>query len=178
MNQIWRLAVVACVAFPATLVAQEGNEQHDEEAEEHAVAGSEHGEEQGHKNHFAFVLASTQAELENGEREDPRFTLGIDYERRLNKYVGVGGLLDVIVEGQREAIIGVALFLHAGSLKGVIAPGKERVRETGEWESITRFGVGWEFEVSPALTLTPAVQYDVTKEGGTWVIGLAIGRGF
>ena len=169
------LFLALCMAYPSGLVAQEVH------GGEHA-AGSEgegeHGEEHGHhKNHIALFLGSTQAELHHGEREDPQFTLGFDYERRLNNHVVVGGLLDVVLEGHREAILAASLFLHAGSLKGLIAPGVERVRETGDWEFVTRFGVLWEFRVSPSMTLAPVVQYDVTKEGGTWVLGLGIGKG-
>jgi len=142
--------------------------------EEHLEPASEHF----HKNHIALFLGSTQAELEHGEREDPQFTLGLDYERRLTRVVGVGGLIDVVVEGHRDLILGATLFLHAGRLKFLIAPGVELVGDKGDWEFVTRFGVLYEFEVSSALTLAPVVQYDVTEERSTWVVGLGIGKGF
>ena len=75
-------------------------------------------------------------------------------------------------------ILGATLFLHAGRLKFLIAPGVERVGDKGDREFVTRFGVLYEFEVSSALTLSPVVQYDVTEEGSTWVVGLGVGKGF
>jgi hypothetical protein len=170
------LVLALSLAFPMGLTAQE---EHGVEHSAESKEDGEHGEAHGHhKNHVAFFLGSTQAELHHGERDDPQFTLGVDYERRLNEYVGVGALLDAVVEGHREVIIGIPLFLHAGSLKGLIAPGGERVRETGNWEFMTRFGILWEFEISSSWSLAPVVQYDVTEEGGTWVLGLGFGKGF
>ena len=106
------LILVFCLALPGGLRAQE----------EHGV----HGEEHQHKNHIALFIGSTQAEVEHGKRDDPQFTLGLDYERRLTQVVGIGALLDVVLEGHREGIIGVPVFLHAGSLTFQLAPGGER----------------------------------------------------
>ena len=40
-----------------------------------------------------------------------------------------------------------------------------------------RLGAVYNFEVG-TLTLAPALYYDVTEEGGTWVAAVDIGRGF
>lgn len=165
------------VASPGGLAAQEEHGGHAADPEDHAAAVGEHDEEHHHKNHVALFVGSTQAELEHGEREDPQFTLGLDYERRLTPVVGVGAVLDLVLEGQREGILGLPVFLHAGSFTFQIAPGGERIRDGRDWSFVTRLGVLYDFEVG-TMTLAPALFYDFTKEGGTWVVGINIGRGF
>ena len=175
------LLLAVCVAFPGGLVAQEGHGGA-ESNEDHATDG-EHGdvgelvEEHEHKNSIAVFIGATQADMEHGERDDPQFTIGFDYERYLTKVFGVGAILDVVFEGQREGIIAVAGVAHAGSAKFVLAPGGERVRDTGDWEGIVRLGFMWEFPVGK-VHLEPSLFYDVTEEGGAWVLGLTIGKGF
>ncbi len=78
--------------------------------------GGEHGDgHYFHKNHVSMFLGSTQSEKHHGERDDPGFSIGLDYERRLNQAVGVGLLVDWVAEGSREYLIGVPLFLHVGT---------------------------------------------------------------
>ena len=177
------LLLAVCVAFPGGLVAQEGHGGRGAESnEDHATEG-EHGdegelvEEHEHKNSIAVFIGATQADKEHGERDDPQFTIGFDYERYLTKVFGVGAILDVVLEGQREGILAVAGVAHAGSAKFVLAPGGERVRDTGDWEGIVRLGFMWEFPVGK-VHLEPSLFYDVTEEGDAWVLGLTIGKGF
>jgi len=175
---LFLLTLIICVGFPGGLVAQEHGKEHGEEHDgmegEHEEG---HGEEHEHKNHIALFIGSTQAEDEHGERDDPQFTLGLDYERRLTRIFGLGALLDVVVEGHREAIVGVAGVFHAGRAEFVVAPAGERVRDTGDWEAVVRLGFLFEFEAG-RVALKPSLYYDETEEGGTLVLGLTISKGF
>ena len=172
------LVLAICMALPGGLVAQEDRGEHAAESEDHAAAEGEHGEAHEHKNHIALFIGSTQAEIEHGERDDPQFTLGIDYERRLTPIFGVGALLDLVLEGHREGIVGIPLFLHAGNLVFEVAPAGERIRDTGEWAALLRLGVLYEFEIGSNTAVFPSAFYDVTEEGGTWVLGGTVGWGF
>jgi hypothetical protein len=163
------LAAAIYLASPNSIRAQEAD--HNEHGAE-----AEHGEEH-HKNTFSVFFGSTQAELHHGERDDPQFTLGFDYERRLNSVFGVGALVDFVLEGHREAIVAAAVIAHAGFAKFMVAPGVERVRETGDMESIIRFGLMYGFPAGK-VHLEPSVFYDATEKGGTWVLGLTIGHGW
>lgn len=171
----------------------------EEHGEEHAEGGEAHegGEEHHfHKNHFAVMIGSTQSVEIHGEehhdeghgdphsevtssggRDDPDFTLGIDYERRLTKLFGIAGLLDFVVEGQREFLFGPLAVLHPfRGAKLWVGPLYEVVRE-GENEWVARVGAGWDFKVGK-VTLTPAANYDITNEHEIWVLGLTIGKGW
>ena len=183
-------------------------ETHEANGEEHEGGeefedGEEHGEEHGeghhfHKNHFAVILSSTEAVEEHGEehngnghgethsegssgKDDPDFTIGFDYERRLSQLIGVGGMIDWVAEGRREFLFGPIGFLHPfkGS-KFWVAPLAERVRETGDWELVWRIGAGWDFPIgkSGKYSIAPNINYDITEEHELWVIGLAIGMGW
>ena len=182
-HSLLAIAIAFSLTVPGSLTAQEGHgapvESEGAESEE---AGSEehgeaHGEEHEFKNSVAIFLGTTQAEREHGERDDPQFTIGFDYERILTKHFGVGGILDFVVEGHREAIVAAAAAFHAGPAKFVLAPGGERVRDSGDWEGIVRFGFMWSFPAGK-IHLEPSLFYDVTGEGGTWVGGLTIGKEF
>lgn len=170
---VFGLSLTACVALPGGLLAQEA--EAGTEAQEHSGHG-EHGEE-FEKNSIAIFIGSTQAEKEDGEREDPQFTFGFDYERRLSKSVGIGALADFVAEGERERIIAVAAVIHAGEAKWILAPGVEYLKDTGDREGVLRLGFMWAF---PAgwVHLEPTVFYDLTEAGSTWVLGLTIGHEF
>ena len=176
-------------------------------AEEHE-GGQEHGGEHGgghhfHKNHFAVLLSATEAIEDHGEahnggehgnghaethsegtssgKDDPDFTIGFDYERRLSQLIGVGGMFDWVVEGRREFLLGPAGILHPfkGS-KFWLAPLAERVRETGNWELVVRIGAGWDIPIgkSGKYSIAPNINYDISDEHQLWVVGVAIGKGF
>lgn len=170
------LLVLLLVAAPLTLGAQEHGEEAGESAEQHGEPVHEGGEHEGfHKNSIAVFLGSTQAEEEHGERDDPQFTLGFDYERRLSEVFGIGAILDLVLEGHREGILAAAGAFHWGEAKFILAPGVERVRDSGDLAGIMRFGLMYSFPAGH-VHLEPSVFYDVTEEGGTWVLGLTIGH--
>ncbi len=173
------LAVLLVVAMPMGLVAQEPGE---EPADHHGEGGDgeggygEGGHGEGfHKNSIAVFLGATQAEKEDGEREDPQFTLGFDYERRLNETFGIGAVLDLVLEGHREGILAASGVMHFGEAKFLLAPGVERVRDSGDLAGVVRLGLMYSFPAG-SVHLEPSLFYDVTEEGGTWVFGLTIGH--
>lgn len=165
------LVLVIGVAAPGAAVA-----------DDHAAAG-EHGDaaEAGHDehhHHISFFVGSTQAEeTHTGDREDPRFTLGVDYERRINQRIGIGGLLDWVAEGEREVLFGVPVFFHAGRrAKFLVAPSVQRARESDESKFVARFGFAYGFQVG-RITLAPVANLDVTHEHEIVVLGLGVGWG-
>ena len=158
--------------------------EHEAAGEEHEGAqehGEEHGEEHHHKNHFAFFIGSTEAEEHHGEKGDPDFTMGVDYERRLNKWFGAGAMLDFVVEGRREYLVGPLFILHAGkNAKLFAAPCYQRVRESDDGASFAfRMGFAWDFYIRKGKnTIFPAIYYDITEEQNFLVLGVGFGLGF
>jgi hypothetical protein len=183
-------------------------EQHEAEGTEHAATadghaeGEEHaaghGEEHHfHKNHFAVFIGSTEGVEQHGEehggnghgevhsegssgssKDDPSFTLGLDYERRFSKLFGFGGMMDWVVEDRREFLLGPIGFLHPfGGAKLFAAPLAERVYDTGDWEFVARVGAAWDFHVGQ-FSVSPTANYDMGEEHDLWVLGVSIGRGW
>ena len=198
------LALVFCLASPMRLVAQEheavGTEQKSS-GEEHEGATGEHKgvegheEEHLHKHHIAVFLGVTEgvephvehhdnghgdphAEESGSDKDDPGTTIGFDYERRFTKLFGFGGMIDWVVEGNREWLIGPIAFLHPfGGAKLYAAPCFEHVRESDSSEFVFRVGASWDFEVGK-FSIGPNLMYDFSEEHDLWVVGIGIGRGF
>lgn len=172
------LALVGVVGAPATLDAQE---THGEPADEAHEAADEHAEEHGehlHANHIAVFVGATEPEEHHGEKEDPDFTLGVDYERRLSRLWGVGGMIDWVVEGRREWLIGPIGFVHPyKGLKFFAAPCYQHIREGAKDEFVFRLGAAWDFEVGK-YSIAPNVIYDFAAEHDFLVLGVTVGRGF
>ncbi len=143
----------------------------------HHTGGDQHEAGHLHKNHFALFLGTTQPD-EHGERTDAAFTVGIDYERRLTKLIGVGFLADVVTGGNREYLVGVPLFLHVGKRgKFQLAPGWHKVDEDQAKGLVWRTGFIWDFEVGKN-TISPSVYYDITEHENLFVLGVGIGQGW
>ena len=143
-----------------------------------AAGDEDHGGGHDHKNHVALFFGSTQAEEHHGEREDPSFTIGMDYERRLTKRFGVGVMADLVVEGNREFLFGIPLFLHAGKgAKLLAAPCVHKLKGDDEYDYVFRAGLVWDFNVGPG-TLAPVVLYDIAEHHDVFVVGLGIGKGW
>jgi hypothetical protein len=183
-NSKWLKVSQLCV-----LVAGAGLCSHswaDSSATQTAEAAAEDGEihestlgvEHHHKNHIALFVGSTEAEVHEGDKEDRDFTLGVDYERRLTKLIGMGGLYDWVAEGRREFLIGMPVFFHPfKASKFQIAPCVQRIREDKEIKYVTRIGFSWGFELSKT-TISPEIFYDITSGQDFIVFGVAFGWGF
>jgi hypothetical protein len=170
------LAVVAVAASPCLVTA--GESESDTAASGDHEAAKEHGESDHHMNHVAFFAGFTEAEEHHGDQGAPDFTIGIDYERRLSKVFGIGVLADWVIENNREYMVGIPIFLHAGRhAKFELAPAVRHVSHSGENQFVFRTGLHWDFHVGK-MSLTPAVFYDFSEGQDFFVFGLGVGKGF
>jgi len=172
------ILAIVCLGNQAPIVAEEQGTQ--EASSEHEGSAEEHGEEHFHKNHVAVFVGSTEAEEHHGEKTDPDFTVGFDYERRFNKLFGAGAMLDFVVEGRREYLVGPLFILHPGmGAKLFAAPCYQSVRESGEDNFVFRSGFGWDFFFGKGkYSVFPSVYYDFAEGQDFLVIGVGFGMGF
>ena len=100
--------LTALVLFPATSIAQE---------EEEAIL----------KNRaYLFVGATVEPREETGAS----FTLGADYERRINEMFGVGAMVDLAFGStERTALVGLLMILHPEPFELHVAPAIEFSQE-------------------------------------------------
>ena len=139
---------------------------------------TEHDTTHHHKNHIALFIGATQAEEHHGERNDPHFTLGIDYERRLSTLFGLGLLADGVIGGKRDYLVGVPLFLHASEhIILQLAPAWHKVEEGNHSGAVLRTGIIWSIPVGTG-TLSPSLFYDIAESDNIFVFGLSIGKGW
>jgi len=137
-----------------------------------------HSEGEHHKNDIALFIGTTQSEEHDGDRDDPNFTLGIDYERRLSRHFGLGLLADFVIEGHREILLGMPLYLHLGKhVRLQAAPAWHKVKDSGDDGYLLRTGLSLDFDIGVGM-LSPSVYYDIAEDDNLWVAGLAIGRGW
>lgn len=102
------------------------------------------------------------------------YTLGAEYEYRLSESLGVGGFAESVAEIERTFAAGALLYGHPlGDWVLLTGPGYQR--SEGEWSSILRVGVGYEFEVSEDLRLTPELCYDFSEGEDVLVFGFNLG---
>ncbi len=131
---------------------------------------NEHGAHGPH--HFSVLVANTH---ERGAGDS--LTVGLDYEYRVNKLLGVG----VVAErayGSLDAttVLAVADIHFQGGLIMQVGPGFERRHD--EEVFVARVGVLYEFEVD-RFTLSPQLHWDYhNDEPNTVVAGVAFGFSF
>ena len=153
-------ALVMLVVLTVQPVVAEGEEK---EAEEWAEKPHELG----------LFLGVTTKEGESG------FSLGFDYEYRLNLKFGVGGTLEFTAADFRESIAAASFYYHPWrKLKLVAAAGVEIGRADGTKEFLVRLGGEYGFEVGRRYDVAPAFYLDLTSEDVAVVIGAAVARSF
>jgi hypothetical protein len=139
-------------------------------AEETAHDGESHGHAE-HKNVFAlFVGAATE------ERRDKGPAIGLEYERRLNTWFGIGVLAERTFGDLDSMVYAIPFAYHSGAWKAYIAPGIED-REGHEAEDFVRIGAEYAFEAG-SWEIAPQVDLDFVEGSRVFVIGVTFGKGF
>lgn len=150
----------------------------------------ETGEEHEHANEVAVFLGGTT------ENDETNFTIGAEYERRLNERFGLGLVVEhvsgtdawvFLAPFSFRPVRGLGLKLYAGPGFESKVPESEEEAESGLEEHdresffVARAGVGWVLELRH-VSLTPQVELDCVREDNRWdkafVFGVAIGFGF
>ncbi|MBI2682384.1 MAG: hypothetical protein HYX26_04070 [Acidobacteriales bacterium] len=130
----------------------------------HVDSGEKH-------NDVAVFVGGTSSE------ERQRFTLGIDYERRLHKYLGVVGLIDVAFGNGTSAVAGAGLGIHpAGELRILLAPAAEITDH--ETVFVFRTGASYAIHIKNDLALAPTINFDVNREHTAVVYGFSLVKRF
>lgn len=182
MRRVWILALVGVTWV--TSASARPQEHHPE------AGAAAHGEHEFHRHHLSVFLGVTDGEVEKHAGagveseggsvtvEDQRaFTVGLDYEYRLNRRWGVGALIDWAGKDFRSWVFGVPLVLHPkGGWKLLLAPGVEDSEEEDS-EFLIRAGVMYDFEVG-GYSIAPALNVDLVDGEEVLVYGVNIGRGF
>ena len=137
-------------------------------AEEETPEWAEEG-----RNTLALYLGGAHSGGDNG------FSVGLDYERRLNRRFGVGGVAEVTAGDFRAGIIALPLSWHPSkNLKLLVAPGVEVTPEDHSGELLVRLGGEYGFALGKGFEVAPALVFDFTREETTVVYGVNLARRF
>ncbi|MCC7442389.1 MAG: hypothetical protein IT285_12200 [Bdellovibrionales bacterium] len=128
------------------------------------------GASEGHDHHLAGFAGLTLTS------ETSAFTLGADYEYRMEEMLGLTALVDFALFDTMTTLVAAGVVYHAGdALKFVAAPGLEFA--DGHSAFAIRLGVGYDLHAG-GLTLTPNYNADIIDGHVAHVFGLAVGSGF
>ena len=140
------------------------------QAGEHELAEDYEATHDFHPNLLAlFVGVTHEGRNENG------LTLGIEYERRLNEFFGVGVLVEHSFGDLDFWVYAVPFAYHTGRWKFYIAPGVED-GDHGR-ESLVRLGGEYAYEVG-AWEISPQLDVDFVDGDQVLVLGVSFGKGF
>jgi hypothetical protein len=127
--------------------------------------------EEIHRHHVGLLLGNTEEGHENG------FTIGADYEYRLKKVIGLGGVAEYIGGDFDSFVLAGLVFIHPyRDLRFVLGPGFENRESKNKF--FLRAGIGYRFHVGDAWTIAPEFNVDFFDRDEALVYGVSIGRGF
>jgi len=119
------------------------------------------------KNELSIFLGATS------NSDATAFTLGVDYQHRFTKVVGLGGLVDYAMGDIQSVLIAPALYLHAWHFEFTVAPAAEF--SDGDIVAVLRLGAAYEFEIK-RFSISPSLFFDTERnESPAWVYGLSFG---
>ncbi len=103
-------------------------------------------------------------------------TLGIDYEYRINRLLGLGFIAERAFGDIDSTTLFVVTDIHLW--RGLVTQlGAGAEISHGETYFAARIGALYEFEVSDGFTFAPQLHYDFSEEDSL-VFGISIGRAF
>ena len=145
------------------------------------IQAAEHGRpEDKHDHHYHLNMAEVFVGgiYEDGEHgSEDGFAVGLTYERRFSKLLGVGGFCEYAFGDFDSWAIGVPLFIHPHKgWRFAIAPGMEHRDSDNEF--LFRTGVAYEFELSERWAMIPEFNVDFVDGDESYAVGVSFGFGF
>ena len=164
-----RLPVICSVLLLGGLLAFSAQPAMAQEAEHEN--GEEWAEEGRHE--LGLFLGITTKEGETG------VSVGLDYEYRLSRLFGIGGVAEYTGADFREGLLGVPFYWHAWKeLKLVAAPAVEIEPAERSGEFVVRLGGEYGFPVRSGTEIAPALYFDVSSEDVAVVVGATVATSF
>lgn len=126
-----------------------------------------------HPHHFSILVGDTHI---SGHGDG--FTVGLDYEYRLNDLLGIGTVIEYAA-GDLEAwtFLAVADIHITPQWIVQVGPGHERTSKHNLF--VARLGTLYEFEFEGGWTIAPQVHFDYHEDDDNAIVwGLAVGKSF
>jgi hypothetical protein len=125
-------------------------------------------EEEESKNAISVFLGGTS------NKDATAYTMGVDYQYRINRIVGVGALIDYAMGDIQSLLIAPAVYLHAGHFEVTVAPAAEF--SGGDVSPVLRVGAGYEIKIASGVSISPSLFFDTERNlEESLVYGLSFG---
>jgi hypothetical protein len=137
-----------------------------------AVYAAESKEGAHEENEVGLFLGGSHHSEDNG------FSIGLDYEHRINEAFGVGALVEYTTKDFDSWVVAFPVYVHPYmGLRLLAAPGFEN-RES-ENKFLVRAGIAYQIPVAKGVSLTPEYNVDfITNGEKVHVYGVSVGVGF
>jgi hypothetical protein len=133
-------------------------------------AGSAHeASHEFHRNTLGLFVGVTD------EGREEAVTLGIEYERRLNKSFGIGLFAEYLFGDADFWVYGVPFTYHNRQWTFYIGPGVEDGKHGSEY--FARIGGQYSFEAG-SWEISPQMNVDFVDGEEVYVLGIVFGKGF
>lgn len=144
-----------------------------------ALASESHEAEAGiHYRHELAVFLGAAIRDEHGHETESGFALGLEYQYRLHRLLGVGALAEGALGEFRDVLLIAPISLHPWrGLRLVVAPGVEIPNE-GSSEFALRLGAGYKIPLGGSFILLPEFNADLIDGTPTYVFGASFAVGF
>jgi hypothetical protein len=143
------------------------------------AAGDESAQDKGEewaedgRNDLSLFLGVTDSDGDKG------FSVGLDYERRLSRGFGIGGVIEYTGNDYRDGVVAASFNWHAWKeLKLLAAPGVEIDHADGSDAFLFRIGAEYGFAIGKGFEIAPALNFDFTSDETSVVYGLSFARKF
>ena len=124
-----------------------------------------------HLHHAALFFGNT-----NNDKDQNAFTVGVEYEYRLSRPVGLGALVDYAGGKIESTVVAAGPVFHPWrELKLLAMPGLDI--HHGEEEFVTRVGALYDFHAGD-WSISPTLHVDVIDVKENIIFGLGFGRGW
>ena len=131
-------------------------------------------EESEGKNEIAVFLGGTSQMSDDGTSA---FTLGLDYQYRVGKLIGLGFLFDHAMGDIKSTLIGPFVSFHLRKFVLITAPALEF--SDGETNPTFRLGLAYEIELSNGFAILPTLNYDNERRDEISIVyGFSIAKSF
>lgn len=144
-----------------------------------------------HRNHISVFGGGTSLLGEDNDEQHTFITMGLDYEFRISRPLGISAFVEYLFPDHEELLFGVPVFLHPfGEAKFNASPllalehGEEAIEPMPEMDNSWHAKYGFRLEAAYDLhlggrySLTPTVNYDWVDKHSELNYGLALGVGF
>jgi len=143
-----------------------------------AALASESQEAEAGVHHRHEVAVFLGAAIRDEHETESGFALGVEYQYRLHRFLGVGALAEGALGEFRDVLLIAPISFHPWrGLRLVVAPGAEIPNE-GSTEFALRLGAGYKIPLGGRFTLLPEFNADLIDGHPTYVFGASFAVGF